>query len=307
MKKIESLWDLLKDTFNSWLDDKAPRMAAALAFYMIFSIAPLLIIVIAIAGIVFGQDEVRAQIAHQISGFVGPSGEATVMSVIDQISKPSTSIVAAIIGVLTVLFGASGVFGELQDSLNTIWKVQPKPGRAVLGIIKERFLSFLMILVLGFLLLVSLVISTALTALATYLEGMLLGSQYYLQSLDFVLSFVITTLLFAMIYKILPDARVKWSHVWMGAVVTALLFSFGKFLIGLYLGKSTMASAYGAAGSLIIILIWVYYSAQILFFGAELTHCYAAKQGPLPGPTENAMPAPVPVPADRVGHAAKRK
>ncbi|MEO5574414.1 MAG: YihY/virulence factor BrkB family protein [Gammaproteobacteria bacterium] len=307
MKKIASLWDLLKATGNSWLDDRAPRMAAALAFYMIFSIAPLLIIVIAIAGLVFGQDDVRTQIAAQISGLVGPSGTATVMAVIDAISKPSSSIIAAIIAILTVLFGASGVFGELQDSLNTIWKVQPKPGRAVIGIIKERFLSFVMILVLGFLLLVSLVISTALTAVGHYLNGMLIGSQYYLQSIDFVLSFLITTLLFAMIYKILPDARVKWSHVWMGAAVTALLFSLGKFLIGLYLGKSTMASAYGAAGSIIIILIWVYYSAQILFFGAELTHCYAARQGRLPGPTENAMPAPVPVPADRVGHAAKIK
>ncbi|MEO5702537.1 MAG: YihY/virulence factor BrkB family protein [Gammaproteobacteria bacterium] len=306
MKKIKSLGGLLNDTFNSWLDDKAPRMAAALAFYMIFSIAPLLIIVIAIAGIAFGQDEVRAQIAQQIAGLVGPAGEATVMSVIDQISKPTTSIIAAVIGILTVLFGASGVFGELQDSLNTIWKVQPKPGRAIIGIIKERFLSFVMILVLGFLLLVSLVISTALSALATYLKGRVFDSHYYLQSLDFILSFTVTTLLFAMIYKILPDARVKWGHVWIGAATTALLFSLGKFLIGLYLANSTMASAYGAAGSLIIILIWVYYSAQILFFGAELTHCYAARQGPLPGPTENAMPAPVPVPADRVGHAAKR-
>ena len=306
MTKIESLWDLLKDTFNSWLDDRAPRMAAALAFYMIFSIAPLLIIVIAIAGLVFGQDDVRAQIATQISGLVGPGGTATVMSVIDQIREPSSSIIAALIGVVTVLFGASGVFGELQDSLNTIWKVQPKPGRAVLGIIRERFLSFVMILGLGFLLLVTLVISTALAALGSYLKGVLIGSQYFLQGLDFVLSFFFTTLLFAMIYKILPDARVKWSYVWMGAAVTALLFSLGKFLIGLYLGKSTVASAYGAAGSLIIILVWVYYSAQILFFGAELTHCYAARQGPLPGPTENAIPAPVPVAADRVGHAAKR-
>ena len=292
MTKIDSLWDLLKDTFNSWLDDKAPRLAAALAFYMVFSIAPLLIIVIAIAGLVVGQDEVRGQLAQQISGLIGPSGTATVITVIDQISKPSSSVIAAIIGVVTVLFGASGVFGELQDSLNTIWKVQPKPGRPIIAIIKERFLSFLMILGLGFLLLVTLVISTALTALGSYLKGKLIGSQFLLQSLDFVLSFFFTTLLFAMIYKILPDARVKWRHVWMGAAVTALLFSLGKFLIGLYLGKSSVASAYGAAGSLIIILIWVYYSAQILFFGAELTHCYAARQGPLPGPTENAMPLP---------------
>ncbi len=219
MTKIESLRDLLKDSFNSWLDDKAPRMAAALAFYRVFSIAPLLIIVIAIAGLVFGQDEVRVQIAQQITGLVGPGGEATVMSVIDQISKPSTNIMAAIIGVLTVLFGASGVFGELQDGLNTIWKFQPKSGRAIPGIIKERFLSFLMILVLGFLLLVT---STVITALATYLKEGLIGSYYYLQSLDCMLSFIFTALLFAMIYKILPAARVKWNHVWMGAAVTAL-------------------------------------------------------------------------------------
>lgn len=297
MKKIASLWDLLKDTFNSWLDDKAPSMAAALAFYMVFSIAPLLIIIIAIAGLVFGQDEVRTQLAGQISGLIGSRGTTAVMTVIDQISKPSSSILAASIGVLTVLFGATGVFAALQDSLNTIWKVEAKPGQPIKNIIRVRFLSFLMILGLGFLLLVTLVISTALAAIGGYLKGTLIGSQYLLQGLDFALSFVFTTLLFAMIYKILPDAHVRWSYVWMGAAVTALLFSLGKILIGLYLGKSSVASAYGAAGSLIIILIWVYYSAQILLFGAELTHCYAARQGPLPGPTENAMPAPMPAAA----------
>ncbi len=273
MKKIASLWDLLKDTFNSWLDDKAPSMAAALAFYMVFSIAPLLIIIIAIAGLVFGQDEVRTQLAGQISGLIGSRGTTAVMTVIDQISKPSSSILAASIGVLTVLFGATGVFAALQDSLNTIWKVEAKPGQPIKNIIRVRFLSFLMILGLGFLLLVTLVISTALAAIGGYLKGTLIGSQYLLQGLDFALSFVFTTLLFAMIYKILPDAHVRWSYVWMGAAVTALLFSLGKILIGLYLGKSSVASAYGAAGSLIIILIWVYYSAQILLFGAELTQC----------------------------------
>jgi membrane protein len=281
---VKFLGSLFKETFMAWLDDKAPRMAAALAFYTLFSIAPLLIIIVAIAGLVFGQEEVRMQIAQQIRGLVGDNGTLAVMDIMQSMSKPAPNIIAALIGLVTLLFGASGVFSELQDALNTIWRAELRPDRGVLDLVKDRFFSFLMILGLGFLLLVSLVVSTAAAALGDLLTGKLVGSQFLFQVLDFVISFGVITVLFAMIYKILPDVRIRWGDVWIGAAVTALLFTLGKILIGFYLAKSTVASAYGAAGSLVIILIWVYYSAQILFFGAELTHVYACKRGYVPAP-----------------------
>src|SRR3990172_1805980 len=254
-------------------------MAAALAFYTLFSIAPLLIIVVAVAGLFFGQEEVRLQIAGQIQTLVGSNGADAVMTMMQSMSKPSYNIIAALVGLVTLLIGATGVFGELQDSLNAIWKVTSPSGQGILALIKERFLSFVMVLVLGFLLLVSLVISTALAALGDLLTNTLLDFRSMLQVLDFVFSFGVVTLLFAMIYKILPDASIKWGDVWIGAVTTALFFTIGKILIGWYLGRSSVASAYGAAGSLGIGLVWGYYSAQILFFGAELTYAYANREG----------------------------
>lgn len=276
---LHSIAALIKQTFAAWLDDRAPRMAAALAFYTLFSIAPLLIIVVAVAGLFFGQEEVRLQIAGQIQTLVGSNGADAVMTMMQSMSKPSYNIIAALVGLVTLLIGATGVFGELQDSLNAIWKVTSPSGQGILALIKERFLSFVMVLVLGFLLLVSLVISTALAALGDLLTNTLLDFRSMLQVLDFVFSFGVVTLLFAMIYKILPDASIKWGDVWIGAVTTALFFTIGKILIGWYLGRSSVASAYGAAGSLVIVLIWVYYSAQILFFGAELTYAYANREG----------------------------
>lgn len=285
---------LLKQTFVAWLDDRASHMAAALAFYAFFSIAPLLIIIVAIAGLFMGQEEVRMQISGQIQGLVGTAGAQTVMLAIQNMSKPSSNIIAAAVGLLTLLFGATAVFNELHDALNTIWKVKSKEDINVLDLVKERFLSFLIVLLLGFLLLMSLVISTALAGLGHLLADAVYGSKFLLQSLDFILSFSVTTLLFAMIYKILPDVTVKWGDVWIGAAVTALLFTLGKILIGLYLGRSSVGSAYGAAGSLVVILIWIYYSAQILFFGAELTYIYANKRGSHPVAKPGAAPIDAP-------------
>lgn len=272
------MWGLLKESFNAWVADKVPRLAAALSFYMVFSLAPLLMIVIAIAGLVFGQDEVRSQVAGQIEGLVGASGGEIVLRLLDSINKPAANVVAAAAGLVTLVFGATGVFGELQESLNTIWKVPPKTGRAFMTVLRSRFTSFLMILGLGFLLLVSLVVSTALAALSGWIADAISGSRYVPQAIDLAFSFVVITALFAMMFKILPDARIRWKDVVPGAALTALMFAIGKFLIGLYLGKSSVASPYGAAGSLIVILLWVYYSAQILYFGAEFTYAYSKRR-----------------------------
>ena len=277
--KSKEIFELLKETYNEWSEDKASRLAAALAYYTIFSIAPLLIIAIAVAGLVFGQEAARGQLDNQIQSLVGQQSAELIQTMVESASKPTSGIIATVLAIAAILFGASGLFGQLQDALNTIWEVEPKPGRGILGIIKDRFLSFTMVLGIGFLLLVSLVLSALLSALDTYLTDLLPGSIYLLQILNFVISFGVITLLFAMIYKILPDVQIAWSDVWIGAAVTSLLFAVGKFLIGLYLGNSSAGSAYGAAGSLVILLLWIYYSAQILLFGAEFTQVYAKKYG----------------------------
>lgn len=287
---FKNIWSLLKETFSDWNEDKAPRLAAALAYYTLFSIAPLLVIVIAITGLVFGHEAVQGQVQNQIQGLVGRESAGAIQSMIQGASRPRTSIIATIIGVVTLLFGAAGLFGQLQDALNTIWEVQPKPGRGALAVIKDRFMSFTMILGVAFMLLVSLVVSAALAAMGQFFGGLMPGMEFMWQVVNFVVSFGVITLLFAMIFKVLPDVKVAWSDVWIGAAATALLFTIGKFLIGLYLGKSAIGSTYGAAGSLIIILIWVYYSAQLLFLGAEFTQVYAKRYGSRIEPAENAVP-----------------
>ena len=274
-----TIWTLLKETFSEWSEDKASRLAAALAYYTIFSLAPLLIIAIAVAGLVFGQEAAQGELVAQIQGLVGQEGAKLIETMIQSASKPTSGIIATAIAIATILFGASGLFGQLQDALNTIWEVKPKPERSILGMVKDRFLSFTMVLGIGFLLLVSLIISAVLSALNPYLTDLLPGSIYLIQILNVVISFGVITLLFAMIYKVLPDVKIAWGDVWIGAAVTSLLFTLGKFLIGLYLGNSSAGSAYGAAGSLVVLLLWVYYSAQILLFGAEFTQVYAKRRG----------------------------
>jgi membrane protein len=286
---IQTWWSVLKDTFSEWQEDKASRLAAALAYYTIFSMAPLIIIVLGIVGYLFGRDMVGSYMIEQISSMVGPEGAAVFQTIVESASQPATSIVATVIGLVTLLLGALGMFGQLQDALNTVWGVAPKPGRGIWGFLQTRLLSFTMVLGIGFLLLVSLILSSVLSALNTFLAGWTDASVIVLQVVNFVVSFGVITLLFAMIYKILPDVKLKWRDVWVGAAVTALLFSIGKFALGFYLGRQTFGSTYGAAGSLLIILLWVYYSAQILLFGAEFTQVYAKRFGGRVIPDKNAV------------------
>jgi membrane protein len=286
---LKSMVELLKATIADWQEDKASRLAAALAYYTVFSLAPLLVIVIAIAGLVFGPEAARDQIDNQLQSLLGRDGAEAAQTMIASANKPTTGIIASIINIAILLFGASGVFAQLQDALNTVWEVAPKPGQGIISVIRSRFLSFSMVLGIGFLLLVSLVLSAGLAAVGAYLSHLLPGLDFLWQIVNFVISFGVITLLFAMIYKILPDAKIAWGDVWIGAAITALLFTIGKFLIGLYLGNASVGSAYGAAGSLVVLLIWVYYSAQILFFGAEFTQVYATKYGSRIVPAKNAV------------------
>jgi membrane protein len=287
--KPKVIVELLKETFKEWQEDKASRLAAALAYYTAFSIAPLIIIAIAIAAVVFGEEAARGGIDDQLRGLIGQQGAAAVQDMIKNSNKPAEGTIATIISVVLLLFGASGVFGQLQDSLNTIWEVAPKPGRGVMGFIKDRFLSFSMVLGIGFLLLVSLVLSAVLAGLNNVLGGLMPGLSFLWGILNFLISFGVITLLFALIYRVLPDAKIAWGDVWFGSIITALLFTIGKSLIGLYLGNSSVGSTYGAAGSFVVLLLWVNYSAQILFFGAEFTQVYANKYGSHIVPTKNAV------------------
>jgi membrane protein len=282
---------LLKETWTEWQEDKASRLAAALAYYTAFSIAPLVVIAIAIAALVYGEEAAQGQIATQLGALVGKEAAEAIESLVESSYRQSgEGIIATVISIGLLFFGASNIFTQLQDSLNTIWEVAPKPGRGIKGIIKDRILSFGMVLGIGFLLLVSLILSTVLAALGNYLGGMMPGLQFLWSILNFLLSFGVISLLFALMFKFLPDVKITWGDVRIGAVITALLFTIGKSLISLYLGNSGVGSTYGAAGSLVVLLLWVNFSAQILFFGAEFTQVYANKYGSLIVPTENAVP-----------------
>ena len=284
---------ILKKAGSDWMEDQASTLGAALAYYTVFSLAPLLIIAIAIAGLVFGQEAAQGQIFEQLRGLLGEASAKAMQDMVqDANAKPATGVVATLIGVVTLLFGASGVFGQLQTSLNAIWDVEPKPGRGILGLVQDRILSFGFILVVGFLLLVSLLLTAAVALVAQWFGGMLPVMEALAQILNFVLSLAVITLLFAMIFKFLPDAKIAWHDVWIGAFITAALFTVGKFALGLYLAKSGVGSSYGAAGSLIVLLLWVYYSSQILFFGAEFTQVYANRFGSHVAPAENAVAVP---------------
>ena len=288
--KPKEAFSLLKTTFFEWLDDQAPMLGAALAYYTVFSLAPLLIISIAMAGLVFGAEAAQGQIFDQLRGLLGDAGGKAMEEIVQSASaEPKTGVVATVIGFVTLLFGASGVFGQLQASLNIIWGVQPKPGRGILGIIRDRILSFGFILVVGFLLLVSLLLTAAIAFVGKQFEAMIPGMEALIQLLNSILSLAVITLLFAMMFKILPDANIAWRDVWIGAFITALLFTIGKFALGFYLGRSGVASSYGAAGSLIVLLIWVYYSSQIVFFGAEFAQVYANRFGSHVTPSSNAI------------------
>lgn len=286
----KTVYQIVRETYEGWSEDNAASSGAALAYYTLFSIAPLLVIVIALCGIVFGPEAARGQIVKELQGNVGPTAAQAIEKMIVRTSNPGSGTVATVIGVVVLLIGAVGVFNELQADLNRVWKVQPKPGRGWLGVLKDRLLSFAMVLIIGLLLLVSMVASAALAALNQFLPpASLPGGEILWRLINDVVSFVIITLLFAAIYKILPDIQIAWRDVWVGAVVTALLFTVGKFLIGLYLGRAGVTSAYGAAGSLVLILLWVYYSSQLLLFGAEFTRVYAEHCGTRVVPADNAV------------------
>ncbi|MEO7912595.1 MAG: YihY/virulence factor BrkB family protein [Roseiflexaceae bacterium] len=286
-----SVVQLLKDTFSEWSEDKVPRLAAALAYYTAFALAPLLLIAISVAGLVFGREAASNQIGQQLSGLLGPSAAESINTMVAAAgADKGGGILASIIGIVTLLFAASGVFGELKDSLNTIWEVQPKPNQGFIATIKQRFFSFAMVVGVGFLLLVSLVLSTALGALGGIVAGDQADQSLIWKAVNFVVSFGVITLLFALIYKVLPDVKIQWRDVWIGALVTALLFTLGKAAIGWYLGRPGTTSTYGAAGSFVALLLWVYYSAQILFFGAEFTQVYAKAYGSQIEPAANAVP-----------------
>ena len=280
MKSLfNKLCALLKTTFEEWTQDNAARLAAALAYYTIFSVAPLLVIAIAIAGLALGSEAAQGQIVAQLRGLLGQQGAQLIQGMIESASKPAAGIWATVVGLITLLLGATGVFGELQSALNTIWNVKPKPQNGLILFALSRFWSLTMVLGIGFLLLVSLVLSAALSGIGAWMQGYVGEMAFIAQLINITLSFIVTTVLFALIYKLLPDLKIAWRDVWVGAVITALLFSVGRVLIGLYLGNSAIASSYGAAGSLVVVLIWVYYSAQILFLGAEFTQVYARTIG----------------------------
>jgi membrane protein len=288
------VWSLFGETFFEWYEDRAPRLGAALAYYTVFALAPGLILIIALAGLLLGKEAAQGQIISQVQDLAGEAGAEAVRAAIESARNAGGSLLATGLGVVTLLFGLWGVFGELQDALNTIWGVTSRPGRGVIGVIKARFWSFTMVVGIGFLLLVSLATSAGLAAVGKFFSGMLPLPAVMMETTNALLSFVVITFMFAMMYKLLPDVTIAWRNVWTGAAVTAVLFTIGKTLIGLYLGRSTVASVYGAAGSLIVILLWVYYSAQIVFFGAEFTKVYSRRFD------ATAMPAP---PARRGGHS----
>jgi len=278
-KPIRRVWEVLRDTVQSWSTDLAPRMAAALAYYTTFSVGPLLLIAIAVSGLVFNPDTARQEILNQVGGLIGKQGAEAVATVVEHAARDqSGSVVATILGAVALLLGASGVFGELQTSLNSIFKVEKKAGRGILGYLKDRFFSFALVVGLAFLLLVSLVVSAALQAFGNVVQGWT-GDAVLMKALYAVASFAVLIVLFGLMFKVVPDARLRWRDVLLGGALTAALFTVGKILIGLYLGKSGVAGKYGAAGSLAVFLIWIYYSAQILMLGAEFTRVWADRHG----------------------------
>lgn len=278
---LRRLFQLFKRAASEWMDDNAPSRAASLSYYTVFSIAPVLIIAVAVAGLVFGREAASGQLAGQLHRLLGSGSASAVEEMMASASRVGSGIVASAVGVVLLALGACGAFVELQGTLNAIWGVEKKKTGGAFGFIKARLLSFAMIAVIAFLLLVSLVVSAGLAAVGHFAAGSLPGGEALFHVLNFIVSFGVITFLFAAIFKILPDAKIAWRDVWLGAGVTSLLFAIGKLLIGLYLGKSSTASSYGAAGSFAALLIWVYYSAMIVFLGAEFTQVYARARGTL--------------------------
>ena len=278
---LRKIGRLLKKTFAEWQADKASRIAAALAYYTVFSISPLLVIAVAIAGAFFGQQTAQEQIMGQLTELVGKDGAQPILLALNNMSQPKIRGVASLISIGVLILGASGIFAQLQDALNTVWKVQPQPGQGILPFLRKRLSSFLMVLAIGFLLMLSLILSAVVSTVTRYSTDLLPDSMLIIPwgELDFLISLGLVTFLLCLMFKYVPDVKIAWKDVVVGSVITALLFVFGKFLLGLYLSKGSLGSAYGAAGSLIVFLAWVYYSAQIILLGAEFTQVYARMYG----------------------------
>jgi membrane protein len=266
-------WALVSETFNEWLEDKAQRLGAALAYYAAFSIAPLLVLLVAVTGFIY-QGDTHDRVQSQIALMAGSNAAEAIVATIRGVTDTGGSVTATILSIITLLIGATGMFGQLQDAMNTIWEVTPKPRRFWADILRVRLLSFLMVLAICVLLMISLALTAVLANVSKYFKDMLPFTGAFWPLVDIGFSFSVTTLLFAAMFKILPDVKIAWKDVWLGAAATAALFALGKIAIGLYLGRSSFTSAYGAAGSLLVLLAWVYYSAQIFFFGAEFTWVY---------------------------------
>ncbi|MCY7316504.1 MAG: YihY/virulence factor BrkB family protein [Rubrivivax sp.] len=310
---INAAWRLIRDAAVSWVDDYAPSMGAALAFYTLFSIAPLLLIVISVAGLVFGEQAARGEIFGQLATLLGPESAKTIEVMLQALNKPDAGVLGTLVGLIVLLIGATTVFAELQDAMDRIWRAPTRPaGGGLWRLLRTRLLSLGLVLGIGFLLIVSLVASAGLAALGKWWEPWFSDVAFIARTLELGLSFGFITVVFAMIYKWMPRVRVAWRDVWVGAALTALLFTAGKTLIGFYIGRSGVASPFGAAASLVVLLLWVYYSAQIFLLGAEFTWVYARRYGSLrgfdapplavlaqPAPGEDVLP---PVPAPPVPH-----
>lgn len=298
---MKRIFALFKKTWTEFSDDKAQRLGAALAYYTIFSLGPILLIAVSIAGLVFGKEAAQGRIASELQGVFGANVATQLNTMIASAGKKGTGTIAMIIGIVTLLLGAAGVFGQLKDALNTIWNVEPKKSGGIMTTIRQRFLSMAMVLGVGFLLLVSLVIDAAISAMGHWISARFPGGETLFQIIQLLVSLGVITVLFAMIFRYLPDTDIEWRDVWLGAGFTAFLFVIGKFALGLWLGKGSVGSAYGAAGSLVILLVWIYWSAQILFFGAEFTQVYANAHGSRIGQQQRVetkvavVPRPVPV------------
>jgi len=287
---VANSFSLLKQTYSEWLEDKAPQLGAALAYYTVFSLAPLILVLLAIVGLLFHNDPgAWNKLTEQMSAFLDKSGVEMVRNIAQKASHPSKGVLATVIGVLLALFGASGVFGQLQDALNSVWGVKAKPGGGIWVFLRSRFLSFAMVGGICFLLLVSLTLESVLRGFSHWVQSVMPGGIVVALVVYWIFDLAMVILLFAIIFKYLPDAEIQWRDVWIGATITAILFAIGKWALGLYLGSGSAASAYGAASSLITLLLWVYYSAQILLFGAEFTQVYACEAGRGVEPDEYAV------------------
>jgi membrane protein len=285
---VRRLGSLLKETAIQWDEDQAARQAASLALYTLLSVAPLLIVSIKVAGIALGDEAARGQVSQEIGRLVGPQAGAAIEAMVNNAKQPGQGVLGSLVGLAVLLFGASGVFGELQTSLNQIWEVKPRPGRGIMGFIKDRFFSFTMVMGVAFLLLVSLVVSAVLATVTEHFRDLIPYAPLW-WVVNIAIGVGITTVLFALIFKVIPDARIGWHDVWVGAFATAVLFSVGRIALSWYVGRSATVSPFGAAGSLVALIVWVYYSAQILFFGAEFTQVFATRYGSRILPSNHAM------------------